>query len=48
MVFHAKTIYETIEERINHYKTKQRPKFTYCFNQLFNDIDVCKMICDYI
>tara|TARA_B100001248_G_scaffold261557_1_gene253131 strand:- start:628 stop:966 length:339 start_codon:yes stop_codon:yes gene_type:complete len=48
MVFHAKTIYETIEERINHYKTKQRLKFTYCFYQLFNDIDVCKMICDYI
>ena len=48
MVFHSKTIYNTIEERINHYKSKQRLKFIYCFNHYFNDMDVCQMICDYI
>ena len=48
MVIHSKTIYNIIEERINHYKSKQKLKLTYCFNQLFNDIDVCKIICDKI
>jgi len=48
MVFHSKTVYNIIEERINHYKSKQKLKFLYCFNQLFNDIDICKLICDKI
>ena len=29
-------------------KTIKKLKFTYCFYQLFNDIDVCSLICDKI
>ena len=50
MVFHGKTICDIIENKIIVQKDKnyQKLKFTYCFNQLFNDTDVCKMICDKI
>ena len=49
-VFHGKLIYEIIEKTINHqnHKNEKKLKFTYCFNQLFHDTDVCKMICDHI
>ena len=50
MVFRGKTIYEIIEKTINYQKQKseKKIKFIYCFNILFNDRDVCKMICDNI
>jgi hypothetical protein len=50
MVFHGKTIHEIIEKTINYQKQKseKRIKFLYCFNKLFDDTDVCQMICDSI
>ena len=48
LTFHGKPICDTIDEKIKKLKSEQRLKFTYCFNQLFNDTDVCKMICDRI
>ena len=50
MVFHGKTIHDIIKKTINHkkHKNNKKLKFTYCFNQLFNDTDICKMICDRI
>ena len=50
MVFHGKTIYEIIEKTINYQKQKneKKIKLLYCYNQLFNDQDVCRMICDKI
>lgn len=50
MVFHGKTIHEIIEKTINYKKQKneKKIKFLYCFNKLFDDIDVCQMICDRI
>ena len=50
MVFHGKTVCEIIEKTINYRKQKseKKIKFLYCFNQLFNDIDVCQIICDKI
>ena len=50
LTFHGKTICDIIENKILVQKDKNNSKlkFTYCFNQLFNDTDVCKMICDRI
>lgn len=50
MVFHGKTICEIIEKTINYRKQKseKKIKFLYCFNRLFDDIDLCKNICDKI
>jgi hypothetical protein len=52
MVFHGKTIHDIINLHIDTiYKLKMseiRLKFTYCYNQLYNDTDVCRMICDRI
>ena len=50
LTFHGKTIWDIIENNIivQIDKNKQKLKFTYCFNKLFNDTDVCKMICDKI
>ena len=50
LTFHGKTICDIIENKILVQKDKnyQKLKFTYCYNQLFNDTDVCKMICDRI
>ena len=50
MVFHGKTILDIIKNKliVQEYKNKQKLKLTYCFNQLFNDTDICKMICDRI
>lgn len=47
-VFHGKPICDIIEKKIKQLKSEQRLKFTYCFNQIFDDTDVCKMICDRI
>ena len=48
MVFHRKTILDMINIQLNHglQKANKRIKFVYCYNQLFNDNDVCKEICD--
>ena len=50
MVFHSKEIYDIIKDKINNDldKSKKKLKFTYIHNKLFDDIDVCKMICDKI
>lgn len=50
MVFHCKTIHDIIKNKliVQKYKNNQKLKFTYCFNQLYKDSDVCKMICDRI
>ena len=50
MVFHGKTIHEIIEKTINYKKqiNELKLKFLYCFNELYDDIDVCRLICDRI
>ena len=50
MVFHGKTIYEIIEKTINYQKQKneKKMKLLYCYNKLFNDRDVLRLICDKI
>ena len=48
LTFHGKTVCDIIEKRIKVQKTEQRLKFLYVYNQLYNDTDVCKMICDRI
>ena len=49
-VFHGRTVYDIILIKINYelQKANWRIKLLYCYNKLFNDIDVCKMICDKI
>jgi len=49
-VFHRKTICDIIKNRldIELYISEKRLKFLYIFNRLYDDIDVCKMICDKI
>jgi hypothetical protein len=50
LIFHSQTIYEIIEKTINYQKQKneKRMKFLYCYNQLFEDTDVLRVICDKI
>jgi hypothetical protein len=50
MVFHGKMIHEIILKTINYQKQKneKKLKFIYCYNQLFYDKDVGKLICDQI
>lgn len=50
MVFHCKPIHDIILIKINYelQQTEKRLKFIYCFNQLFDDNDVCRMIFDRI
>ena len=49
-VFYRENIHKMILIQLNHQKQKnyQKLKFTYCFHLLFNDIDVCSLICDKI
>ena len=51
-LFHGKTIHYIINIHIDTiYKLKMsenRLKFTYCYNQSYKDMDVCRMICDKI
>jgi len=47
-VFHGKTICENISSRINFLKAEQRIKLLYCYIQLFDEPELCKMICDKI
>lgn len=48
LTFHGKTVCDIIDEKIKVLKSEQRLKFLYVYNQLYNDTDVCKMICDRI
>ena len=50
MVFYGKPICDIVKNKLIVQKNKnnQKLKFTYCFNQLFNDSNICKMICDKI
>ena len=50
MVFHGKTIHEIIEKTMNYQKQKneKKVKFFYCYNQLCNDQDLGRLICDKI
>lgn len=47
-VFHGKTICGIIQSKIDFQKTEQRIKFLHCYNQLFDEPEICKMICDKI
>ena len=38
----------TIQINYDLQKSEKRIKFLYCFNQLYDDIDICKIICDKI
>lgn len=50
MVFHGKTIHDIIKNKLDNELniSEKRLKFTYCFNQSYKDMDVCRMICDRI
>ena len=50
LVFYRENIYKMITIQLNHQKQKnyQKLKFTYCFYLLFNDIDICSLICEKI
>ena len=50
MVFHCKIIHDIIEKTMNYQKQKneKKIKFIYCYNQLYNDHDIGKLICDKI
>jgi len=50
MVFHGKAIHEIIEKTMNTQKQKnqKKVKFLYCYQQLFNDQDLGRLICDQI
>jgi len=49
-VFHGKTILNIIEIQLNYkqQKNETKIKFLYCFNQLYDDVDVLRLICDRI
>jgi hypothetical protein len=48
MVFHGKIIHDIIEKTMNYQKQKneKKIKFLYCYNQLHNDHDIGKLICE--
>jgi hypothetical protein len=50
MVFHSKPIYDIILIKINYelQKANKRIKLLYCYNQLFDELNICRMICDKI
>ena len=50
MVFHHKIIHDIIEKTMNYQKQKneKKIKFLYCYNQLYNDHDIGKLICEKI
>ena len=50
MEFHGKNIHEIIEKTMNTQKQKneKKVKFLYCYNQLCNDQDLGRLICDKI
>lgn len=48
-VFHGKAICDIIEKKIKKLKSEQRLKFLYIYNQKeYDEINICKMICDKI
>ena len=49
LTFHGKTVCDTIDEKIKKLKSEQRLKFLYIYNQKeYDEINICKMICDRI
>ena len=50
MIFHGKIIHDIIEKTMNYQKQKneKKLKFIYCYNQLFDDQDLGRLICDKI
>lgn len=50
MVFYSKIIYDIIKSQLDNELniSEKKLKYTYCYNKLFSDKDVCKMICDKI
>ena len=48
MVFFSKDVHEIISKQINLRKqqNEKKLKFVYCYNQLYDDIDICQLICD--
>ena len=49
MVFHGKPICDIVEEKIKKLKSEQRLKLLYIYNQKkYDEINICKMICDRI
>jgi hypothetical protein len=49
LTFHGKPICNIIEKKIKKLKSEQRLKFLYIYNQKeYDEINICKMICDRI
>ena len=49
LTFHGKPICDIIEQKIKKLKSEQRLKFLYIYNQKeYDEINICKMICDRI
>lgn len=48
MMFHFDTIKDIITIELNYKKQKseKKIKFLYCYNLLFEDYDICRLICD--
>lgn len=49
-VFHGKTIYGIVSTELDHAlkKAEQRIKLLYCYNKLFDEPEICRIICDKI
>ena len=47
-IFHSKPICDIIEKNLQKLKSEQRLKFIYIYNQKYDEINICKMICDRI
>jgi hypothetical protein len=49
LTFHGKPICDIIDKKIKNLKSEQRLKFLYIYNQKgYDEINLCKMICDHI
>jgi hypothetical protein len=49
LTFHGKPICDIIENKIKNLKSEQRLKFLYIYNKKeYDEINICKMICDRI
>jgi hypothetical protein len=48
LTFHGKTVCDIIDKKIKKLKSEQRLKFLYIYNQRYDEINICKMICDHI
>ena len=50
MIFHCKPIHDIIKIQLNYelQKANKRIKLLYCYNKLFDELNICRMICDII